>query len=50
MMYRQEKSDLGVVAMKSANKLWKSAESMERRPGAKGNARERSTLCAPIHN
>lgn len=43
MMYGQEKSDLGVVAMKSANKLGTSAESMERRLGAKGNARERST-------
>ena len=43
MMHGPEKSDLGVVAMKSANKLWTSAESMERRLGAKGNARERST-------
>jgi len=42
-MHGREKSDLGVVAMKSANKLWTSAESMERRLGAKGNARERST-------
>ena len=43
MMHGREKSDLGVVAMKSANKLWTSAESVERRLGAKGNARERST-------
>lgn len=43
MMHGPEKSDLGVVAMKSANKLGTSAESMERRLGAKGNARERST-------
>ena len=43
MMHGPEKSDLGVVAMKSANKLWTSAESMERRLGAKGNAGERST-------
>lgn len=43
MMHGPEKSDLGVVAMKSANKLGTSAESMERRPGAKGNARGRST-------
>jgi RNA-directed DNA polymerase len=43
MMYGQEKSDLGVVAMKSANKLGTNAESMERRLGAKGNARKRST-------
>lgn len=43
MMHGPEKSDLGVVATKSANKLGTSAESMERRPGAKGNARGRST-------
>lgn len=43
MMHGPEKSDLGVVAVKSMNKLWTSAESMERRPGAKGNARGRST-------
>ena len=43
MMHGREKSDPGVVAMKSANKLWTSAESVERRLGAKGNARERST-------
>ena len=43
MMHRLEESDLGVVAMKSTNKLGRSAEPMERRPGAKGNARERST-------
>ena len=31
MMYGPEKSDLGVVAMKLANKPWMGAESMERR-------------------
>jgi hypothetical protein len=39
MMHGPEESDLGVVAMKSANKLGTSAESMERRLGAKGDAR-----------
>jgi RNA-directed DNA polymerase len=43
MMHGPEKSDLGIVAMKSMNKLRTSAESMERRPGAKGNAEQRST-------
>ena len=39
MMYGPEKSDPCVVAMKSVNKLGRlSAESMERRRGAKGNA------------
>ena len=37
MMHGPEKSDPCVVAMKSANKLWMSAESMERRRGAEGN-------------
>ncbi len=37
MMHGLEKSDPCVVAMKSANKLWTSAESMERRRGAEGN-------------
>ena len=38
MMHGQQKSDLGVVAQKLANKLGRpGAESVERRPGAKGN-------------
>ena len=38
MMYGRQKSDLGVVAQKRANKLGRpGAESVERRPGAKGN-------------
>ena len=39
MMHGREKSDLGIVAVKSANKFARAdAESMERRPGAKENA------------
>jgi RNA-directed DNA polymerase len=38
MMHGRQKSDLGVVAQKLANKLGRpGAESVERRPGAKGN-------------
>jgi group II intron reverse transcriptase/maturase len=38
MMHGRQKSDLGIVAMKLANKPGKpGAESVERRPGAKGN-------------
>ena len=38
MMHGRQKSDLGVVAQKLANKPGRpGAESVERRPGAKGN-------------
>ena len=38
MMHGRQKSDLGVVALKLANKPGRpGAESVERRPGAKGN-------------
>ena len=38
MMYGRQKSDLGIVALKQANKTGKPvAESVERRPGTKGN-------------
>jgi hypothetical protein len=38
MMNGRQKSDLGIVALKQANKTGKPvAESVERRPGAKGN-------------
>ena len=41
MMHGREKSDLGIVAVKSANKFAQAdAESMERRPGAKENANQ----------
>ena len=41
MMNDQEKSDLSILAVKSANKGGKlSAESMERREGAEGNTEE----------
>ncbi|MGC8808449.1 MAG: group II intron reverse transcriptase/maturase [Thiomonas sp.] len=44
MMNGGEKSDPAIVAMKSANKAALAvAESMERRAGAKGNARQQST-------
>ncbi len=43
MMHGQEKSDLGIVAMKSANKFAQAnAETMERRPGAKENTSQSS--------
>jgi hypothetical protein len=48
MMHDQEKSDLSTVAVKSANKGGKpSAESMERREGAEGNAVESRTRRTP---
>ena len=41
MMHGRQKSDLGVVALKLANKPGQpGAESVERRPGAKGNTIE----------
>ena len=40
MMHDQKKSDLSIVAVKSANKAGRpAAESMERREGTEGNAR-----------
>lgn len=48
MMHEQEKSDLSIVAMKLANKGGKpSAESMEQREGAEGNAGEKRTRRTP---
>ena len=48
MMHDQEKSDLSTVAVKSANKGGQpSAESMERREGAEGNAGENRTRRTP---
>ena len=47
-MHEQEKSDLSIVAMKLANKGGKpSAESMEQREGAEGNAEENRTCRTP---
>jgi hypothetical protein len=44
MMHGPEKSDLAIVAGKPANKAEQSAaESVERRAGTKGNARQQST-------
>ena len=44
MMHGRQKSDLGVVALKLANKPGRpGAESVERRPGAKGNTIELHT-------
>jgi len=44
MMHGRQKSDLGVVALKLANKPGRpGAESVERRPGAKGNTIELRT-------
>ncbi len=44
MMNKPEKSDLGIVAMKSANKAAQAAaESIERRPRTEGNAERSST-------
>jgi RNA-directed DNA polymerase len=53
MMHGHEKSDLVIVAVKPANKAKEptaeasaganAAESVERRAGAKGNARQQST-------
>ena len=41
MMHGREKSDFGIVAMKSANKFAQAdAESVERRPVAKENANQ----------
>ena len=48
MMYEQEKSDLSIVAMKLANKGGQpSAESMEQREGAEGNAVENRMCRTP---
>jgi group II intron reverse transcriptase/maturase len=48
MMHDQEKSDLSTVAVKSTNKGGKpSAESMERREGAEGNAEENRMCRTP---
>jgi group II intron reverse transcriptase/maturase len=48
MTYDQEKSDLSILAVKSANKGGNpSAESMERREGAEGNAVENCTCRTP---
>jgi RNA-directed DNA polymerase len=48
MMHDREKSDLPIVARKSANDDGRpSAESVERRGGAEGNARQPSTLRTP---
>jgi RNA-directed DNA polymerase len=48
MMHDQKKSDLSILAVKSANKGGKpSAESMERREGAEGNAVENRTGRTP---
>lgn len=48
MMHEQEKSDLSIVAMKLANKGGKpSAELMEQREGAEGNAEESRTCRTP---
>ncbi len=44
MMYGYEKSDLAIVAVKSANKAERSAaELVEQRAGTKGNADQQST-------
>lgn len=48
MMHEQEKSDLSIVAMKSANKDEQpSAESMEQREGTEGNTAENRTRRTP---
>jgi group II intron reverse transcriptase/maturase len=48
MIYDQEKSDLSIVAVKTANKGGQpSAESMERREGTEGNAEESRTRRTP---
>lgn len=48
MMHEQEKSDLSIVAMKLTNKDGKlSAESMEQREGAEGNAGKSRTCRTP---
>ena len=48
MMHDQEKSDLSILAVKSANKAGQpSAESMEQREGAEGNARKNRTGRTP---
>ena len=48
MMHDQKKSDLSILAVKSANKGGKpSAESMERREGAEGNVVENRTRRTP---
>lgn len=44
MMHGREKSDLGIVAVKSANKFAQAdAESMERRPGARRTRASRTS-------